>query len=124
MTGLVLVIEDDPDTRALLASRLAKLGYRVETAAHGEAGLRCAVEQRPGAAIIDVLLPGIDGWEVARRLRADARTSAIALVVTSVLDLRLVQPPVSVDALLDKPFRLADVRAVMRSLATTTTDGS
>src|SRR5215212_5102028 len=70
----VLVIEDDPDVSALLKRHLTVLGCHVTVADSGESGLVLAFADPPDMVIIDMLLPGIDGREVIRRLRADERT--------------------------------------------------
>jgi CheY-like chemotaxis protein len=65
----VLVIEDNADGRETLRVLLGLLGHRVETAADGESGIEQAVAERPDVALVDIGLPDIDGFEVARRLR-------------------------------------------------------
>jgi signal transduction histidine kinase/CheY-like chemotaxis protein len=75
----VLIIEDNADARATLATLLKLLGHRIETAAAGAEGVERALALRPEVALIDLGLPGVDGCEVARQLRA-ALGSAIRLV--------------------------------------------
>jgi CheY-like chemotaxis protein len=79
----VLVIEDDADIRRLIVSKLRRLGCRVRQAATGEAGVT-ELTQVPDLLVLDVLLPGIDGWEVLRRLRADAATAQLPVLVLSI----------------------------------------
>jgi DNA-binding response OmpR family regulator len=110
----VLVIDDDQDVRALLTRHLGALGYRVSTAASGEKGLDLAFADPPDMAIVDVMLPGIDGREVIRRMRADERTKRCRLVVTSVLD-REDLGELPTDGLLAKPFRQAAVARLVAS---------
>ncbi|MEU0068634.1 response regulator [Streptomyces sp. NPDC006332] len=108
----MLVIEDDPDVSALLKRHLTGLGCHVTVAESGEAGLDRAFADPPDMVIIDVLLPGIDGREVIRRLRADERTKKCHLVVSSVLDPEdLVE--LATDALLAKPFRQSSVARLL-----------
>jgi len=76
----VLVIEDDDDGRAALAELLALWGYRVETARDGESGVEKAIQQHPSVALVDIGLPGIDGYEVARRLKAELNGSMPRLI--------------------------------------------
>jgi CheY-like chemotaxis protein len=66
----VLVVEDDPDGRAALSELLRLWGYSVTTADDGVAGVQHAEEVRPAVALVDIDLPGVDGYEVARRIRA------------------------------------------------------
>jgi two-component system, sensor histidine kinase len=66
---LILVIEDNEDGRESMRLLLSLLGHRVEVAADGEEGVRKALESRPDVAIVDINLPRLNGYEVARRLR-------------------------------------------------------
>ncbi len=76
----VLLIEDNDDGREMMALMLGGYGYQVETAADGLIGLHAAASGLPDLALVDIGLPGIDGYEVARRLRADPATREIRLV--------------------------------------------
>lgn len=82
----VLLIEDDPQSAELMQTHLANAGYRVEVAGTGESGLAVAREHHPDAIVLDVGLPGIDGFEVLRRLKADARLSGVPVFFASVVD--------------------------------------
>jgi len=73
----VLVIEDDPAFARILADMLHRKGCRVLLAADGESGLALAREHRPSGVLLDVALPGMDGWAVFERLRADPATHAL-----------------------------------------------
>jgi signal transduction histidine kinase/CheY-like chemotaxis protein len=86
--SIVLVIEDDPSAVRLLRTYLEAEGYRVEVATDGESGIGAARAHQPGAIILDVLLPGIDGWEVLRRLKADRDLRDIPVMVATVIDER------------------------------------
>lgn len=70
MSPRILVIDDDPGVRSLLERGLSFEGYLVQTAADGEAGLSAARDHPPELVILDVMLPGMDGIEVLRRLRS------------------------------------------------------
>jgi CheY-like chemotaxis protein len=87
-TGDILVIEDDPSAVRLLREYLESAGYRVRVAANGETGISAASTQRPAAIVLDVLLPGIDGWEVLRRLKADERLQDVPVVIVTVVEER------------------------------------
>jgi CheY-like chemotaxis protein/anti-sigma regulatory factor (Ser/Thr protein kinase) len=84
----ILVIEDDPGAVRLLRTYLEGEGYDVEIATDGEAGMAAASRDAPDAIILDVLLPGIDGWEVLRRLKADPGLRDLPVVVVTVVDER------------------------------------
>ncbi len=85
-SGTLLVIDDDPEVHTLLRHWLAREGYRVEGAADGAAGLARARELRPDAVILDVLMPGVDGWSVLETLRADAELGEVPVIILSMLD--------------------------------------
>jgi CheY-like chemotaxis protein len=85
-TGSILVVEDDPSAARLLRAYLEPEGYRVNVAGDGEQALRDAHAARPAAILLDVLLPGIDGWEVLRRLKADPGLRDIPVVIITVVD--------------------------------------
>jgi CheY-like chemotaxis protein len=76
----VLLIEDNEDGREMMALMLEAKDYRVECAGDGIDGLRLAAEHHPDIALVDIGLPGIDGYEVARRMRSDPATAMVRLV--------------------------------------------
>ncbi|WP_296947658.1 response regulator [uncultured Massilia sp.] len=76
----VLLIEDNDDGREMMATMLGSFGYPVLQAADGIEGVRVALAERPTVALVDIGLPGIDGYEVARRLRRDEATRHIRLI--------------------------------------------
>ena len=77
---LVLVVDDVPDNLALLHDALDESGYIVLVATSGEAALARAAQARPDIVLLDAMMPGMDGFEVARRLKADAATAHIPIV--------------------------------------------
>lgn len=79
----VLIVEDNDDAREMLALLLERRGFRVKTAGDGSVGVETALGQRFDAAVVDIGLPGLDGYEVARRLRADERCAGMRLVALS-----------------------------------------
>jgi CheY-like chemotaxis protein len=111
----VLVIEDDRDVLDLLDTHLNRLGCRVSRAEDGERGLALAQRDPPDVVIIDVILPGIDGREVVRRLRADQRTNNCKIVVSSILDADDLDD-INTDAILAKPFRRATLTQLVHDL--------
>jgi signal transduction histidine kinase/CheY-like chemotaxis protein len=84
----VLVIEDDPSAIRLLRTYLEADGYTVRVASDGESGIAEAKRRLPAAIILDVLLPGVDGWEVLRRLKADSGLRDVPVIVVTVVDER------------------------------------
>src|SRR6266516_523250 len=84
--GGILVIEDDPSAARLLSTYLENAGYSVTVATDGETGLSAARRLLPDAILLDLVLPGIDGWEVLRRLKLDDSLRDIPVVITTMLD--------------------------------------
>jgi DNA-binding response OmpR family regulator len=111
----VLVVEDDDDIRNLLVARLDRLGYRVEPCRTGEAAVASALAEPPDLVLLDVLLPGIDGWDVARRLRDEPLTVDVPVLVVSIVA-DGTDPEPGVVARITKPFRVRDVEAMVRAL--------
>ena len=79
--GLVLVIDDEKDLLELVRYNLEKEGYRIRMAENGEAGLEAAMRELPDIVIVDLMLPGIDGLDVCRRLRSDQRTARTPIIM-------------------------------------------
>jgi two-component system, OmpR family, phosphate regulon response regulator PhoB len=77
----ILIVDDEPDILALCAYHLAKSGYRVATAVTGPEGLHAAREERPALLVLDLMLPGMSGFEVLERLRVDTATRDIAVLM-------------------------------------------
>lgn len=117
---LVLLVEDDRDGRLLFCEWLSDAGFRVETAHNGLQALERAREIRPDAVLTDLHIPGIDGYELTRRLKSDPRTSSIpVLAVTGYAP--FTQDPLRADragcdAILPKPCDPDDVSTTLRSL--------
>jgi DNA-binding response OmpR family regulator len=87
--GPVLVIDDDTDVRALLERALRRQGFEVETAGDGESGLAQAGARRPGVILLDMRMPGMDGFAVLRALKASKATADIPVItMTGSPDLR------------------------------------
>jgi len=79
--GKILVIDDEPGIVDIVATNLEAEGFEVIGAGDGKAGLRLAKDQDPDLVILDIMLPGIDGWEVLRRLEADRTTSGVPVIM-------------------------------------------
>jgi len=77
----ILVVEDEEDILELVRHNLTKEGYQVTCAASGEEGLRAANVKRPDLVLLDLMLPGIDGLEICKTLKADNETQAIPVVI-------------------------------------------
>jgi DNA-binding response OmpR family regulator len=107
MTHRVLVVDDDPVIVRLLEVNLRIDGYEVETATRGEQALERATETSPDLLILDIMMPGLDGWETCRRLRenpAFAGTPVVFLSARSQDDDRSGDLDLGPVAYLTKPF--------------------
>ena len=117
----VVVVEDEADIREVLEHNLTREGFQVYSAADGEKGLRLVKEKLPDLVLLDLMLPGLDGLDVCRKMKADPETSSIAIVMVTakgeesdiVLGLG-----VGADDYVSKPFSpkelIARVKAVLR----------
>ena len=83
MDKKILVIEDDPPNLRLIKYTLQADGYQVLTAANGLEGIKKAQEEEPDLIVLDIKLPGIDGYEVCHRLRADPKTARLPILMLS-----------------------------------------
>ena len=78
---LVLVADDDEDILQLLSFRLERAGYEIVQARNGDEALRLALDLHPALAVLDVMMPGLNGFEVTRELRRNAATSATPVIL-------------------------------------------
>ena len=83
---VVLAIDDDPNAIYLIRENLADAGYQVVAALNAEEGVRKARDLKPFAITLDILMPGMDGWEVLHQLKADPATRDVPVVVVSIVD--------------------------------------
>ena len=79
----ILFIEDEPDQIMMISLRLERNGYEVVSSMSGEGGLKMAVGEKPDLILLDVIMPGMDGFEVCRRLRKDPVTKHIPIISTT-----------------------------------------
>ena len=77
----ILIAEDEPDMLTLLTSRLEASGYQVLAVTNGEDALATAMAERPDLIVLDVMLPGMDGYQVCRFLKGDARSKDIPVIM-------------------------------------------
>lgn len=113
----ILIIEDDFPIAHVLRQGLERAGYEVEVARDGRSGLVRALETLPDLVLLDVMLPGIDGWEVLRRLReARAPVSVLMLTARDTPDERAAGLEEGADDYLVKPFHFPELLARVRNL--------
>src|SRR6185503_7999352 len=100
----ILVVDDDPSIRSLLRQELESQRYRVREAADGEEALAAVRAERPDLIILDVMMPGLNGFDVAAVLKNDPQTLRIPIIVLSVLHDHERGLRVGVDRYLTKPI--------------------
>ena len=117
----VLIVEDEPNIASFAKMYLEAAGYRVSVAHRGDEGLDIAERERPALIVLDLMLPGIDGYEVTKRLRASGQGNGPAIVMLTARDDavdKVVGLELGADDYLTKPFNprelVARVRAVLR----------
>jgi DNA-binding response OmpR family regulator len=116
---LVLVADDDADIRQLVTFRLERAGYDVVGAADGEEALQLALERRPDLAVLDVMMPKLTGYDVTQRLRAEAETRNIPVIL---LTARVQEADVArgfevgADDYMKKPFSPQELRARVQAI--------
>jgi DNA-binding response OmpR family regulator len=119
---LVLVVDDDAAIATFVTAALEDAGYAVAWAVDG-AALPLACERHPAVILLDLVMPGMDGGEVSRRLRANTRTAAIPIIVMSAQpDLRGAVAALPVDDQLPKPFTLDELYARVAQWAALASD--
>lgn len=113
----ILVVEDDEAIREGLADALRSEGYEVLTAATGHDGLHLGLREDPDLVVLDINLPGLDGFEVLRRLRADAVETPVLLLTARGLERDRVRGlDLGADDYVVKPFNPAEVAARVRAV--------
>lgn len=112
----VLVVEDEPELRRVVAQALREEGYAVDTAADGEDGLFKATSWDYDAIVLDLMLPGCDGWQVLQMLRRKKKTPVLILTARDGVADRVRGLDSGADDYLVKPFQLAELFARLRAL--------
>ncbi len=112
----ILIIDDETDIRLLVAMLLESAGHTVADAASGEEGLSYLVTHGADCVFLDINMPGMNGWEVCRRIKADPATAKIPVIIQTVrsalqdtTELESTKP----DGFLNKPFDKSDLLAAM-----------
>jgi DNA-binding response OmpR family regulator len=117
MADKILVVEDESTTREVLHAFLTSQGYEVVLAPSGVEGCELARTESPNAILLDWKMPGIDGLEVCRRLRAEEKTRYIPIIIISGFGTTHKKATdAGADDLIDKPFDLTELAVRIRSV--------
>jgi DNA-binding response OmpR family regulator len=116
MPPKILLVDDDTTLLRFVGEYLDKEGYTVSTADRGEKALRLFYGERPDLVLLDVMMPGMDGWEVCARLRELADTPIIMLTAKTAEAEKLRGFKLGVDDYITKPFSLAELMARLRAV--------
>lgn len=111
----VLVVDDEAVLRQLIRVNLEADGYRVRAVKDGDAALAAARAGGVDAVITDLIMPGLDGWELCRALRDDRRTAHLPIVALSIASADRTRA-LAVEAILGKPFDYRDLRAALERI--------
>jgi two-component system response regulator MprA len=121
----ILVVDDERAVRESLRRALELEGYEIELAGDGEDALARLGASSPDAVVLDILMPGIDGLEVCRRIRADgSQVPVLMLTARAEVDSRVAGLDAGADDYLPKPFALAELLARLRALLRRTANGA
>lgn len=115
----VLVIDDDPGIRRLIVYALADEGYTVDEAAEGEGALELVSRQHPDIILLDMKMPGVDGWEFAKLYRERYGRRAPIIVLTAAKDAAQRREDIDAEGYASKPFELDDLVARVSAVAKT-----
>lgn len=114
----ILVVEDEPDLRDLFKTTLEYLNYEVITCTNGEDAIRLAYEERPSLIFLDVVMPGMSGFEVCRFLKNDNATKDIFVIIVSALNREVdyeMSIEVGADDYITKPVSLDVIKRVLKN---------
>ena len=125
MDRTILIIEDEQKINDILAFSLGKDGYKTLSAFDGVKGLEMALKENPDLILLDVMLPGMDGFEVLKTVRATGNTvPVLMLTARSDVDDRVTGLDLGADDYLTKPFATKELLARVRAITRRVTDAS
>jgi DNA-binding response OmpR family regulator len=119
--AMILVVDDEPDVVEIVRFRLERDGHTIVSAADGPTGLVTAFTRSPDLVILDVMMPGIDGFEVLRRMKNDPRTAHTPVIMlTAKADFSSVAQGwnMDVDNYVTKPFEVDELSNIVKNVLT------
>jgi len=115
--GVVLVVDDDPDLLSMVELLLGAEGYRVNTARDGEEALQKVAQEMPAVILLDMKMPGMDGWAFAREFRRLFDRRAPIVVLTAAEDAQRRAEEIEAEGYLGKPFEIDDLTLIVEKYA-------
>jgi DNA-binding response OmpR family regulator len=115
----VLVVDDDPDILRMLVPFLGDLGYQMVEANDGESGLQMILEEHPDVVVLDVEMPGLDGWKITKYVRERPYLNQVRIILATGIGENLnnmTAPLFGADLNLNKPYGLDEVEASVTEL--------
>jgi signal transduction histidine kinase/CheY-like chemotaxis protein len=112
----ILVVDDQPEFLELMHGELTEAGYCVHLARSGEMALQKLQSLKPAAVVLDIVMPGLGGWETLKQIRNNEATAKLPVVVSSVLDDSPMGYDLGIKGWLTKPFQAADLGLVLRNM--------
>ncbi len=127
MARRILLLDDEPDLLRALSVRFRAAGFTCETASNGREGLASVARGVPDLIVTDLIMPDVDGYELVRRLRADAATASVPIVVMSAMpkhELATQAKDLAVSCIMHKPFEFEELLSITRELLAQTPGGT
>ncbi|MDQ6670069.1 MAG: response regulator [Chloroflexota bacterium] len=113
----ILIVDDDPAIRDVVTDILEMSDYRVKTASNGAEALADIRLDRPAAVLLDLMMPGMDGWEFLRHYRREGRAASVPVVIMSAArDASALAGQLGVQAFLSKPFEIQAILDIVGSV--------
>jgi DNA-binding response OmpR family regulator len=116
MNRVILLVDDDESLRQVISQYLTQEGYRVISAGSGVEALRLFYSERPDAVLLDLMMPGMDGWEVCARLRELSDAPILLVTARTSQEDKLRGFRLGIDDYLSKPFSLAELAARLQAV--------
>jgi DNA-binding response OmpR family regulator len=116
---VILIADDDPEILTMLGIRLSKKGYQVLEAVDGNQTLNLARKHHPDLVLLDVMMPGKNGWEVAKELRSDDEFGNVGIVMLTAIGEKvneMTSPLYGADAYVDKPFDFSELEQKIKDV--------
>ena len=116
---VILIADDDPEILTMLGIRLSKKGYQVLEAVDGNQTINLARKHHPDLVLLDVMMPGKNGWEVAKELRSDEEFGNVGIVMLTAIGEKvneMTSPLYGADAYVDKPFDFSELETKIKDV--------